>query len=285
MLRGRDSAPLAPMCRLLGCVAREPVAIRHDLLEAPNPLIRQSEEHDSGWGMAAHLDADGTRPELLRAPEAAHASREFEHATALRARIFSVHVRRATMGGLAPENTHPFARGAVSFCHNGTVPHAPALAGPPLPQPGGQTDSERLFLHLLAGWDPGDVAGSLRRTVLATLDTGPLSAVNCLLSDGRRLYAYRLGVFELHWLARPGQLLVGSEPTSAEPWLPVAQDVLLTLDPDDPTAPRAERLVGDEPLAGVRFVRFGDGAGLRGRERGAFAARRAARPTAAAAGA
>lgn len=273
------------MCRLLGCVAHEPVAIRHELLEAPNPLIRQSEEHDSGWGMAAHVEADGTPPELLRSAEAAHASPEFERATTLRARIFSVHVRRATVGGLAPENTHPFVSEAISFCHNGTVLHASDIVGPPLPRPVGQTDSERLFLHLMAGWDPRDVAGSLRRTVLAALGTGPLSALNCLVSDGRRLYAYRLGVFGLHWLARPGQLLVASEPITPEPWQAAAQDVLLTLDPAEPQAPRVERLVGDEAIEGVRFVSFGDGTGLRGRERGALAARRAAGLAAAAAGA
>ena len=47
------------MCRVFGCVAAEPVSIRHELLEAENPLIRQSEEHDSGWGMAVYERAEG----------------------------------------------------------------------------------------------------------------------------------------------------------------------------------------------------------------------------------
>jgi hypothetical protein len=29
------------MCRVFGCVAAEPVSIRHELLEAQNPLIQQ----------------------------------------------------------------------------------------------------------------------------------------------------------------------------------------------------------------------------------------------------
>src|SRR5690348_2686869 len=53
----RFFAPL--MCRVFGCVAAEPVSVRHDLLEAENPLIHQSEEHDSGWGMSVYKRADG----------------------------------------------------------------------------------------------------------------------------------------------------------------------------------------------------------------------------------
>ena len=69
------------MCRVFGCVASEPVSIRHELLEAENPLIRQSEEHDSGWGMAVYERAEGAEPELVRFPEAAHADLEFVKAT------------------------------------------------------------------------------------------------------------------------------------------------------------------------------------------------------------
>ena len=65
------------MCRVFGCVAAEPVSIRHELLEAENPLIRQSEEHDSGWGMAVYERTGGSEPQLVRLPEAAHADGEF----------------------------------------------------------------------------------------------------------------------------------------------------------------------------------------------------------------
>ena len=61
------------MCRVFGCVAAEPVSIRHELLEAENPLIRQSEEHDSGWGMAVYERTDGAEPRVVRFPQAAHA--------------------------------------------------------------------------------------------------------------------------------------------------------------------------------------------------------------------
>ena len=48
----------------------------------------------------------------------------------MRGRIFNVHVRRATMGGLTLENTHPFCLGSYSFGHNGTILRYPRLLEP-----------------------------------------------------------------------------------------------------------------------------------------------------------
>ena len=267
------------MCRILGCVASEPVSVRPELLDAGNPMIRQSEEHDSGWGMAVYPRADGEEPSLVRFPEAAFADGDFRHATDMRGRIFNVHVRRATMGGLTMSNSHPFCLGAYSFSHNGTILEYPRLQEPGMSPPSGDTDSELFFHFLLRDLDPADVTGSLRRAVRAVIDRSPFSGLNVLLSEGERLYAYKLGMFELHWLARPGQLLVASEKITDEPWHSVHDDVLLTLDPADPEEPHAERLVGYEAVARAEIRKFEEGTELRGAARGAFAAERAARMT------
>jgi len=265
------------MCRILGCVAREPVSIRHELLESENPFIRQSEQHDSGWGMAVYERPDGDRPSCVRFARAAYEDPDFTRATEQRGRIFNAHVRRATMGGLTLENTHPFCLGNYSFGHNGTVLHYARLAEPGVADARGQTDSEHLFNFLMRDFDPGAVAASLRRAVLAVIERSRFSGVNFLFSDGERLYAYRLGIFELHWAARPGRLLVASEKMSDGPWHTVKQDVLLTLDPEDLEEPHAERLVGDAAVASADIVKFEEGTGLSGAARGAFAAERAAR--------
>jgi predicted glutamine amidotransferase len=268
------------MCRVLGCVAARPVSLRHELLEADNPLVRQSELHDSGWGVAAYPRGEGEEPRCVRFHDAAHAGNGFAEATELEGRIFNAHLRRATVGGLAPENTHPFCLGSFSFSHNGTVERYRALTGPGIAPAGGDTDSEHVFHYLMSELDERDVPGSLRRVVTEVVGRSPLSGINFLLSDGERLYAYRLGLFELHWLVRPGQILVASERITRERWHSVQQDVLLVLDPDRPE-PHAERLVGDEVTASARIRRFDDGADLRGAERGAFAARQAERLAAA----
>ena len=68
------------MCRVFGCVAPEPVSIRHELLEAENPVIRPSEHDDSGWGMAVYERAEGGAPALFRFPETASGDAEAERA-------------------------------------------------------------------------------------------------------------------------------------------------------------------------------------------------------------
>ena len=264
------------MCRVFGCVAAEPVSIRHELLEAVNPVIHQSEHHDSGWGMAVYERAEGAEPQLVRFPEAAHIDGEFLNSTNLRGRIFNVHVRRATMGHLAPENTHPFCLGSYTLGHNGTILRYPRLLEPGMRQPEGDTDSEHLFNLLMHDFDDGDPVRCLRETMSVAVERSPFSGLNILFSDGERLFAYRLGLFELHWKARPGQLLVASEQVTDEPgWHSVQQDVLLTLDPNDLEEPHAERLLGDDLLARARIQKVDLAPHLRGAERGRAAAERA----------
>jgi predicted glutamine amidotransferase len=272
------------MCRILGSVAREPASIRHELLDAENPMIRQSETHDSGWGMAVYKRANGEAPKVVRFPHAANADGDFAKATDQRGRIFNIHVRRATMGGLTLENTHPFTLGVYSFSHNGTVLQFPRLLTPDIAKPKGETDSEVLFNLLMHDLDPADIRAGLRRMVLTVIDRSAFTGLNVLFSDGERLYAYKLGLHELHWLRRPGQLLVASERITNEAWHDVRDDVLLTLDPDYPDEPHAQRLVGDDAVARADIKDSEEGAELRGADRGAFAAERAARLTAGARG-
>ena len=158
------------------------------------------------------------------------------------------------MGGLSLENTHPFCLGSHSLGHNGTIVRFPRLLDDPhVERPKGDTDSEAFFNFLMACYDGSDPVGSLRRAVATTVERSSMSGLNFLFSDGDRLYAYRLGLFDLHWLHRPGQLLVASERVTGERWHTVQQDVLLVLDPDDLEEPHAERLIGDELLAAAHI--------------------------------
>lgn len=266
------------MCRVFGCVAQEPVSVRRELLEAENPLIRQSEEHDSGWGMAVYRRADGEEPRCVRFPDSAYRDADFVEATELKGRIFNVHLRRATMGGLAPENTHPFCLGPYSFCHNGTIANYPKLLERDVMKPAGQTDSEAFFNFLMRDFDDGHVRRCLRTAVRALIGRSAFSGINFLFSDGERLYAYKLGIFDLHWATRGDSLVVASERiTSSDTWHSVHDDVLLVLDPENLDEPHAERLVGDDWVARAQIDPLDGGAGLRGEERGAFAAERAAK--------
>jgi predicted glutamine amidotransferase len=266
------------MCRIFGCVAREPIAVRHDLLEADNPLIHQSEEHDSGWGMAVYKRADGGEPRCVRFPEAAHVDGDFVEATGVTGRLFAVHVRRATVGGLSAKNTHPFCLGPYTFCHNGTIFRAGKLLEPGVREPVGETDSEIFFNFLMRDFDPEHPRRCLRKAIRKVVERSPFSGLNFLLSDGEKLYAYKLGVFGLHWAARRGCLVVASEEmTKHETWHRVQDDVLLILDPKNFDAPHAEHLVGERWLRRAEITPQEEGQHLRGEERGNFAAEQAAK--------
>jgi predicted glutamine amidotransferase len=237
------------MCRVLGSVAAEPVSLRHELLEAANPLIRPQSADEEGWGIAAYRRAEGEEPTCARFTDAHHAAEG--PAIDTKARLHNAHARRATVGERTEANTHPFCLGPYSFSHNGTILHISRLEN--VEPCAGDTDSERLFRLVMHHLDANDPTDGLRYAVKATIERFPFSSLSFLFSDGEKLYAYRLGHCDLHWLARPdGQLLVASEPvTEDESWHAVKQDVLLVLDPREPDQPHAERLVGDAVLAGA----------------------------------
>ena len=86
------------MCRVIGSVAAEPVTLRHELLEAANPLIRPSE--DSGWGTSVYRRAEGEEPHCWRFATAAPGDADLEAAVDARGRLFHAHARRATVGDL-----------------------------------------------------------------------------------------------------------------------------------------------------------------------------------------
>lgn len=241
------------MCRVFGCVAGEPVSVRSELLHAERPLIHRADEEDSGWGLAVYRRPDGNEPSIVRFPQGVSAGGDLDRATGVRGRIFNGHVRRATRGELTPENTHPFCLGNYTFGHNGTIASHRGLLEPGVPVPAGQTDSEAVFSYLMAHYDPGNPVASLRRLVSAVIARSAFTDMSFLFSDGEKLYAYRLGACELHWLARPGQALVASEAITDEPWHTVRQDVLLVLDPVRPGDPHAERLLGDSLMRRARI--------------------------------
>jgi predicted glutamine amidotransferase len=282
------------MCRLFGAAASAPVDISFELLKAPNPIVEQSQAHDSGWGIAYYRGGTAT---VQRFPHAAHADPEFSGVANCESPLFVVHVRRATVGGLSPANTHPFERESCVYAHNGTILRPNDLLDLADVAPNGDTDSERFFNALMARFDADDVIGSLRRTVEAVVERCRFSALNFLFCDGKRLYAYRLGLYQLFWLVRNLDLdadtrthyhlhierphgehvvLVSSERlTENEPWGDFGQDELLICDPADPDHPRLERLLG-ERANDIAFVPVDAAEHLRGAERGAWAARRAA---------
>jgi predicted glutamine amidotransferase len=197
------------MCRLFGCHSREPGPVTHELFHAANALRVQSKEHPDGWGLGWY---EGGAPRVVRSLTPAHGDLGFEKLSHfVEAQTIVAHVRKASVGAVAMDNTHPFQRGPWLFAHNGTLPEWDKVRlkieehiDPSLRREmRGETDSERCFLlfltRLRARCDVDDapaahVVEALRETQALLKETLPAPAsTNFLLTDGRKMFACRRG--------------------------------------------------------------------------------------------
>jgi predicted glutamine amidotransferase len=217
------------MCRLLAYVTREPASPLDLLGEQLPEFVALSRLHGDGWGVAWYesLGATGA-PNLVKAPEAAHASATFAEAMAtIRADALMAHIRWATPGMiLCGENTHPFVSGSLAFGHNGAL--EPLDAVDPLIAPRlrdtivGTTDSERYFLALASALERLDPVAALRATLTELHGRTRSSSLNALLLTSTALYAIadydpdarmerqQPGYYELSYHVSPEAVMVGS---------------------------------------------------------------------------
>ncbi len=198
------------MCRLFGCRSRDPGGVSHELFHGANALRVQSREHPDGWGLGWY---ESGAPRVIRSLTPAHGDADFEKLSHfVAAQTVLAHVRKASVGRVAMENTHPFQRGPWLFAHNGTLPDwdrargpLEALIDPSLrPELRGETDSERCFLIFLSRLrrrcdledaDAGSAASALAETVGLVREIaergGEDASTTFLTTDGRLLLASR----------------------------------------------------------------------------------------------
>lgn len=248
------------MCRLLGVVSSEVTDFRFSLQGAPRSLAALSPGHPDGWGVAVHDDELGWR--ITKHPACAAVDERFEQAATKRGRMLLAHVRKRTVGPVAPENTHPFRRDRWVFAHNGTIEDRGWLEAhtPParLAQVEGGTDSERLFAYLLGAIDGCRFAEAIDEALAlatrAVVAHGPCSA-NYLLANGDTMYAHRHGrelcllqrgegdgvrpsrrswetglLVETPWSQRRWAIFLASERLTDEPWVDVEERTLLRIE-------------------------------------------------------
>ncbi len=261
------------MCRMFGFSAARPAAVQRSLLDEPNALRIQSQEHPDGWGIGYYPEG-AAHPSVLRSLNCAFADAEFaESAAHVSARTVIAHVRKASCGPIALDNTHPFHHEHWLFAHNGTVSQFEAVRAQLEAEIDadlrgllrGQTDSERLFYLVLTrlrarrALDQAFAVDELGREVLAVAalvhglaDAGAAgpSSLTLLLRDGRGLGASRDGGSLHASLVAPAplargaagdELMVASEILSAErAWTEVPERGVIGLE-------RAERLYRWDP--------------------------------------
>lgn len=191
------------MCQLLGMNGNVPT----DIVFSFTGFATRADEHKDGFGVA-FFEGRGSRcfvdAHSARVSPVAQMIRSYP----IRSQNVIAHIRKATQGQVALENTHPFVRELWGrywvFAHNGDLKgFAPRLHG--AFRPVGATDSEQAFCWLMQEMAKAhaDVPSieELTRT-LAELVPQPAShgSFNFMLSNGEALWAHCST--KLHYLVR-----------------------------------------------------------------------------------
>ncbi|MBW7901563.1 MAG: class II glutamine amidotransferase [Rhodocyclaceae bacterium] len=195
------------MCQLLGMNCNVPTDICFSFtgFQARGGA---TDVHADGWGIA-FFEGRGARLFLDPQPSCASPVARLVREYPIRSKNVVAHIRKATLGTVALENTHPFMREAWGrywiFAHNGHLPDfAPALDGSFLPV--GNTDSERAFCWLLQTLrrDCGDAAPDHDRIFetaqKVACEVGALGEFNFLLAGSDFLIAH--ASTQLAWIVR-----------------------------------------------------------------------------------
>lgn len=185
------------MCQLLGMNCNVPT----DVCFSFAGFHRRggaTDKHVDGWGIAFY-EGPGCRLYIDTKPASESPVAQLVKTYPIHSLNVVAHIRKATVGGVALENTHPFVREMWgrywTFAHNGTLKNfAPPCNG--FHRPVGVTDSERAFCYLLEtlrtrfpGGEPDET--SLRAAVADVgKELGPLGEFNFLLTNGRLLFAH-----------------------------------------------------------------------------------------------
>lgn len=197
------------MCRLFAMSAgRRRVQATFWLLDAPDSLARQSRAEPDGAGLGV-FTADET-PSVYRTVLAAYEDSQFAaEAREVESKTFVAHIRYASTGTVALENTHPFEQQLRLFAHNGVVGDLPKLEqalGRYRSLVRGETDSERLFALITREADrtDGDLTTAIANAVRWVSRELPIYALNLVLTTADGIWALRYpDTHDLFVLERP----------------------------------------------------------------------------------
>ena len=217
------------MCEMLGMSAKR----RREMNAVLREFFSHAERHPHGWGLARF--GDGHAPSIEKEPVKATESELLGGILGERIeeRTLLAHIRFATVGTMEYANCHPFSgaddSGRVwTLVHNGTI-FSGAVLNDYIGLQFGETDSERILLHLIARVNRAQssrgrpLTGAERFDILssaiAALAKG--SKLNLLVHDGEFLYAHTNFRDSLHYLAEDGSVTFSTYPLSDGDWKPV----------------------------------------------------------------
>ncbi len=183
------------MCQLLGmnCNVPTDILFSFDGFRARGGI---TDEHTDGWGIG-FFEGSGCRLFIDSNPSAHSPVAELVQNYPIHSLNVIAHIRKATQGKIALQNTHPFMRELWGqhwlFAHNGDLGDIDLDAG--CHQPVGDTDSERAFCQILNTLqNKFDQLPPLPTLYVALNDISSGLAehgiLNYLLSNGEYMFAY-----------------------------------------------------------------------------------------------
>lgn len=182
------------MCELMGMSFDRPISADFSI----RAFALRDMENAHGWGLAWYPDQSlAVVKEPLEWRQSSF-TQFLENYHGLNSRLYIAHVRHQTTGGPPTRaDTHPFSRELAAreycFAHNGTLADFHEL---PLGRfrPLGGTDSEHVFCYLLEQLakrnDLLNDEPSWRWLHQQLTELNRRGKLNCLLSDGKRLFGY-----------------------------------------------------------------------------------------------
>lgn len=216
------------MCELLGMSAARDI----DVTDLLREFYSHSERHPNGWGLAVQRNG---RMEIEKEPIKAVRSERLRDllSSGVRTDVLLAHIRYATVGGEAYENSHPFMAEDNTgrrwmLIHNGTIFDYSYL-GPFQYTQSGQTDSERILLYLVHMINCGqkmrggslDVLERLGLLQAILRDMSKGNKLNLILYDGELMYVHTNYAGSLYVLQRDDAAIFSTVPLTAEAWEPV----------------------------------------------------------------
>ena len=214
------------MCELLGMSAKRRRAANATLRE----FFSHAEQHPHGWGLAKLRpgEAPVIEKEAVKATKSAALRRILE--APIEESALLAHIRLATIGTVEYANCHPFAADDNSgrtwtLVHNGTMFNGAELneyVGIQF----GETDSERVLLHLVAMIDRAQVGKgrgldeSERFDVLsaAVAELSKGNKLNLLIYDGEIMYAHTNFRNTLHFSEEDDTVTFSTRPLPNGDW-------------------------------------------------------------------
>ncbi len=233
------------MCRVLGITNfdysrhREMIERFCTLVETGVVMAEDPPGHEDGWGLAFYrngqLEVQKSGANLLAEIDKVNRS-----LSALRlSPLVILHLRKSAWANTAnTRHAHPFFKDNNVFFHNGVVYDYQSLI-PQIKTPGpglDARDTEVFFYHVLSQLPAcHDLGQAVLRSVAYIKRHHRYSALNCLVSDGRFLYAYRdfakePDYYTLYKASLNGSRFIASEPLGhALSWELMAQEEFLRI--------------------------------------------------------